>query len=40
MELREDLWLFAYEEQAEQACAQHDTEGKQKMQREQIRTQK
>ena len=24
----EDLWLWSYEEQAEQACIEHDNEGK------------
>ncbi len=38
--LDEDRWLFAYEEQAEQACAEHDTEGKQRSQRADLRIKK
>ena len=40
LNLYEELWLFAYEEQAEQACAEHDVEGKQRQQRENRRQQK
>ena len=40
VQLQEDLWLFAYEEQAEQACAEHDTEGKQRDQRDSMREEK
>ena len=28
--INEDLWLWSYEEQAEIACIEHDTEGKQR----------